>query len=345
MITGSSIRTITVGDKEIGPGQPIYVIAEIANNHQGVAERAQAAMEKAWETGVDAVKFQLFRADQLVTPAHNRYDNIHRVELSLEEWEHIFSVAAEKGITVMADVFDLVSLEFSQDKNVVAYKIHSTDVVNPFMLDRVAEEGKPVLLGVGGSYLDEIRFAIDRLGDCPKALIYGVQNFPTKLEDTNLAWLPRLAQEFGLPVGFADHIAGDDPVATYLPIFGLRYGATFIEKHFCLRRREGETDYYSSLEPDELASFVVAIRRLEKAVGSFSEDLSEKELEYRHLMKKSIVAARDIGQGEEIAENDMAFKRSPEMGLAPRDFEKVLGKKAKSDIPRNAPITTDKIAS
>lgn len=342
---------IEISGKEINENQP-YVIGEIASAHDGRLDLMKELIKAGHEAGVDAVKVQMFDAEELVAPQHPKYRAFQEIELKPNEWKAVFKFANELGVTLIADVFDRKSAELADKLGAAAFKIHSTNLTNPYLLEQIADFGKPILLATGGSELDEIRYTVDLLkkeGNKQIILMHGYQGNPAKLENTNLRRMKTIEKEFNLPVGISDHVDAEDEMAFIVPKAAISLGAIVVEKHYTNDRSLKGRDYYSSLNPDELAELVSEIKSLkekeleeivpdekirENILGNSEIKLSEEELEYRNIMKKNIVASKDIEKGEKIELDKLAFKRA-ESGLSPKDAEKIIGKEAKEDIKKN----------
>ncbi|MDP2599832.1 MAG: N-acetylneuraminate synthase family protein [Deltaproteobacteria bacterium] len=319
-------------------GKSVFVVAEAANSHEGSLDTAKKLVEAAVEAKADAVKFQKFVTEELLVSSHPQFSLFKSLELKEEEWKELFVYARKLKIVVFADVFDLPSAVFMASLNVPAYKIHSTDLSNPDLLQYVASQKKPVFLGVGATHLKEIEKALSFLHD-DVVLMHGFQAFPTRIEDTHLAFLKTLQEKFHLPVGFMDHIDADDPFAQVLPVAAVAYGASVIEKHMTLDRSKKGIDHESALNPDEFRQFVRHVRRLEPAMGLTEREFSEAEQQYRLKMKKSIVARRDIAAGEVLTKEMLAYKRATG-GLSPMDACQLLGKKITQPMRRDEVFCT-----
>jgi N,N'-diacetyllegionaminate synthase len=336
---------VTIGEKTIGEGAPVFIIGEVAGSHDGDLAAAKRLVEAAAASGVDAIKFQVLRADELVVGTHRKYQSFKKVEFPPDAWLEILSYTGKFDLPVLIDVFDLPSLELMTRPEVKGYKIHLTNLANPSMITAVAARGKPVFLATGGARVKEIRAAIDILkanGNSQIVLMHGYQGYPTKIEETNFRLMARLRELFHLPVGFLDHVDADTDMAMIVPLVAIAWGACAIEKHFTLDRSLKGRDYYSSLNPDELKDFVLKVRQIEKTGGTGSFGFSPEELKYRTEVMKNIVARVPIAAGKKITEDVLAFKRS-EPGLPPSEAGKVVGKTARTDIGRDEVITWDKL--
>ncbi|PCJ89569.1 MAG: hypothetical protein COA57_01490 [Flavobacteriales bacterium] len=318
----------------------VKVIAEIANAHEGSFGKLCKMVEIAVESKADAVKFQLYRAKKLVAKDHPKYENYQIKEFSEEEWIEISNLCREKGIEVVAEIFDYESLIIARKMEISGYKVHSTTISDLVLLKEIAKENKPLYLSAGGSTKEEIHLAISTIKKCHTneiILMQGYQNFPTELPNIHLNKIESLNKEFNLPVGIQDHVAGEDEMAMIVPLMAAAKGCVIIEKHFTIDRSLKETDYYSSLNPDELKRFVSLVRKAELTFGSDAFELSEDEMAYRNLLKKSIYSANEIKKGEKITLDQVVFKRTlQENRLTTDKLNLILDKTAKENIPADA---------
>ncbi len=336
---------IQIGEKIIGEGKSVYIIAEIASAHGGDAKKCKQLVKAAYKSGADAVKFQKFKVEELMVPSHPQYKHFRELELPEEEWIDIIECAKQYKLHVLADVFDKQSADFMDEMGALAFKIHSTDLLNPELISHVAKKKKPVLLGTGGHTLEEIKQAIKETtaqGNEKIILVHGFQGYPTQLQDLNLRFLFTLKNNFGKEVGYHDHVDADGEYALVIPCLAIAMGASTIEKHITLNRQERGPDYYSALNPNEFKLMVQNIRNLEKALGTGEAIISPAEAEYREKVVKRIVAKRKISMGETIDISMITFKRA-EKGLLPIEFHSIVGKKAKTTIMENEAITWEKL--
>lgn len=332
-----------IGAKEVGLGAPAFVLAEVASAHQGEAIQALALAKTAQQAGADGVKFQLFRAKELIAPNDPRFSTFQQIELTFEEWEHVLAESSGLGLSVLVEVFDRASLKLAERHPVSAYKIHSTDLENPEFIRDVAARKKPLLLATGGLGLGTIEAALAvarREGNDDVMLLHGVQNFPTRVEDSQLAFIGTLKRAFGRPVGFLDHVDGGSPLATVLPALAVAFGADLIEKHVTLDRNEKGFDYESALERDAFAAMVALVRGAESSVGSETLPEGGSAERYHRLMRRAVLSRVSLPKGQPVGKEHLAFVRS-ETGLAPYEAARVLGRKPKEDIPPWEPLTED----
>ena len=336
---------IKIGKKMIGANNPAFIIAEIGSAHQGEIEICKTLVKMTSQTGADAIKFQKFICDELVVSADPRYEVYKNIEMNEDNWREIISYTKKFDLEILADVFDERSSDLMDELGVTAFKIHSTDLTNPYLISHVAKKGKPLLLATGGSTMEEIKNAIEIAKSCGNekvVLVHGFQAYPTRVEDTNLKFIQTLRNTFGLDVGYHDHVDAESELAFILPCVAVAFGASVIEKHITLDRGLRGLDYYSALNPNEFGKMVKIIRKVESSLGSGSCDFSEAEKKYRDTTKKNIVARAGIPAGAIINMSMLAFKRSGS-GLQPSEAAKVVGRKAKTTIKKDEIITWDKL--
>ncbi|MCA9496882.1 MAG: N-acetylneuraminate synthase family protein, partial [Nanoarchaeota archaeon] len=335
--------------KNIIETKKTFLIAEVAGAHDGIEENMISLIKSAGKAKADAIKFQIFNAEQLVIPEHPKYEGFKAKEFSLEKWIEFSKLCSKNGLKVMLDVFDLKSLEYSKKmENVIGYKIHSTIISDPYLVREIAKTGKTIIIGTGGSNSRELREAIEicrEEGNEDLVLMAGFQSFPTKLSDSNLNQITALADKFKLPVGYSDHCDAETKMAMIMPLLAVSKGAVIVEKHFTNDRSLKKTDYFSSLNPDELKQLFVDIRELDDVImGKVDIDtFSDDELNYRKTMKKYIVASRDIKKGEKLSLDCFEFKRTNEPGLMVSDAQYLIGKEVLEDIKQNELISKTKL--
>lgn len=324
---------ITINNTTIGNGK-CYIIAEIASAHCGSMEKMKNIIKNCADSGGDAVKVQIFSVDHFVSTFHPNYPNNKKNEFSQAQWKEILTYAKQFNMHLWADVFDEQSADLAEHY-VEGFKLHSTDINNPFMIEHVAKKDKPLIVAVGGSTLEEVRRAvkiIEDQGNTQIILMHGFQDFPTDIDKVHLRKMEILRKEFpDYILGYHDHTDAEKEMALLLPVTAFSYGATVIEKHVTDDRVAKGFDYMSSLNPDELTKMVTLIRDFEKTLGDNSFTMSEVELNYRKTMKRYVVAKKPITKGEVITREHLAFKRSTQ-GIGPNEVEKILQCKAARDI-------------
>lgn len=337
-----SVKQIAIGDRFIGDSSPTFIIAETASNHMGHLQTALKMIDAAIDAKADAVKFQMFSAEDYITPSHPRFKLSKQIEFTPEDWLQISDYAARRGIIFIADVMDDRSIKLAKSLKIDALKIHSTDMTNPYHLQKVGEIKRPVFLATGTLTLGEIEYAVDLIkakGNNDVVIMHGYSNYPTPVEEQNLLVIPTLKNIFRLPVAFLDHTLD----IYSIPSMAVTLGANVIEKHITLDRDAKGYDWEVSLEPAEFKDMVANIHEIEKALGSPLKRPSELETRWRDVLMKKIVAQEEISEGEVITMDKIAFKRAGEDGLLPYYAEMLCGRKAGKNISKDETITWAKI--
>lgn len=346
---------IRIGNnKKIRDRGPCFIIAEAGVNHNGDIGIAKALIDAAVEAGADAVKFQTFRAEELVTltaekagyqkendPSETtQYNMLKKLELSERDFRTLSGYAKKKGILFLSTAFDDESLDVLIRLRVPAFKIPSGALTDFFCLERIAHQKKPVFLSTGMATLGEVRDAVTCLQDqgCTDiVLLHCTTSYPAPLESVNLRAMDTLRETFRLPVGYSDHTEG-----ILVPVAAVARGACVIEKHLTLDRTLPGPDHAASIEPDELKEMIVAIRRAEKALGTAVKKPARCEIENRSVVRKSVVAAGQIRKGSVIQLPHLALKR-PGTGIEPKYLKDLVGKRAKTTIKKDTLISWDMI--
>jgi N-acetylneuraminate synthase/N,N'-diacetyllegionaminate synthase len=343
------VEKIRVGKREIGPGEPCFVIAEAGVNHNGDIEMAHRLIDAAAESEADAVKFQTFSADRLVTVdapkaeyqiettggGESQYEMLKRLELSPDVHQELMDHCAERDILFLSTPFDEQSANLLNDLHIAAFKIPSGEITNLPFLRYVARFGKPMIISTGMATFSEVNQAVrtvHQAGNGFIAVLHCVSSYPTAPEDVNLRSMEML-RVFKSPVGFSDHTLGIE-----IPLAAVALGAEIIEKHFTLDRSLPGPDHRASLEPGELAALVTGIRKVEAALGERMKMPRPSEKEVAAVVRKSLVAACDIEEGAKITAEMIAIKR-PGTGLSPALYDKVIGRAAKVPISKGTLIT------
>ena len=345
-------QEILIGDKIVGAGR-VFVVAEIGINHGGNLNEALRLIDAASECGADAVKFQTFHADRLMVASHDRfaqqesgtesaYQMFRRLELSMEDHEQLKRRADERGIIFLSTPFDEESVDLLDQLGVPAFKVASSDATHIPLLKRIGAKGKPVLLSTGMCYLNEIAEAIWTLrsaGSRELLLLHCVSAYPACPESLNLRAIQTLSQHFGLLVGYSDHSQG-----TLHALMAACLGATLIEKHFTLDKNAPGPDHRSSMDREDLKSLIQNLREIEVCLGDGNKQPARAEGENRTLSRRSIVTAVDVRANETIAPWMVAYKR-PGTGIEPSQAERVIGMRARRDLPRNTILQWDDLVA
>ena len=288
-------------------------IAEVAQSYEGSFDLVKASIDSASGAGAKLINFQVFAADELAVPDYHYFDLYRSLELSADQWQRLFEHAHERGLDVMANVFGPETAEDLSGAGIDAFKVHAADTANIPFLRRLAKIGKPILLSTGGSSIAEVSRAVGTLNDngCTDlALILGVQNTPTTLEDTNLARIAMMKERFGLSIGYADHVEAESPMAKIVPLLAMAAGADFVEKHFNLDRSLEREDYLCALNPDEFAEMLDRLQETRQSIGVPGGDIGDGELDYRDGMKKRVVAQKDLSPGQTLRYEDVELLRT-----------------------------------
>ena len=327
---------IKIGNKFVGTGHSPFIIAEMACAHDGSFDKAKKIIDAAADAQADAIQLQFFFCDTTVTPHHEVYQVLKRIQFSEQQWTELFQYARSKNIFVFVCTYDMPSVKLAMKLKADGIKLNSSDLSNPEIIIAVAESGIPFTLGTGAQTMDEIKNGLEiasKHGAENSVLMYGVQNFPTKIEDLNILKILILKEKFGIPVGYQDHTDAEDPFSNMVDLIAVGMGANIIEKHITLNRAEKGIDHQASLNPNEFKAFVKNIRTAFVALGSKEiKPFSESDLRYRKFQKKSIVAAKNIMKGEKISKENVLFIRNVIPGLSPAEFTQVSGKIAVRDI-------------
>jgi sialic acid synthase SpsE len=313
-----------------------YVIAEIAQGFEGHLSYCRDFVKLAQACGADAVKFQIFKADEIALPDYKYYSLFRSLEMPSEDWAKVIELARDSGIDFLADVYGSYSLKWLLEQGVKGFKIHSTDVRNYELLRQVRDKELKVFLATGGSTLEEIGKAIELLGKNTVILLSGFQAEPNTLEDIELEKISQLIQRFGLPVGYADHIDANDPLAVSLPAMAALKSASVIEKHLTIERNRLKLeDYVSALEPAEFTAMVDLIRKVERFVHHDTYALSDRENEYRKRTKKCVLAREAIAKGTVLGPEHLVMLRTGQPVPKLLDYDELVGKKTKVAIAKH----------
>lgn len=317
----------------------VSVIAEPANCHNGSAEYLATLTRVAKDCGADAVKFQIFNPDDLAVPDYEWYKVYQELNISLDKWIDLISLAKQIGLYVVAEVFDVSMARFCIGQAVNAFKLNIADVSNRELTECLASSRKTIFLSVGGSLVSETERALAILTQSGGDVIlnYGFQNYPTILAHSNIAKMRLLALRFGVPICFADHLPGDHPMAIDLPCLAVAAGATSIEKHIILERNESRYDFYSAIEPHQLKTLVTRLRDVEASLGASSLELGQGELEYREMHKKCAVLRHALPAGHQLTYEDVHLKRAN----GPKEFissDEVVGKILSVSLSAGVPL-------
>ncbi|RMH00526.1 MAG: pseudaminic acid synthase, partial [Aquificota bacterium] len=301
------------------------------------------------EAGADAVKLQTYTPDTITLNVKNEYFMVRHGTLwdgqylydlykqAYTPWEwhpKLFEFAKELGLVCFSTPFDKSAVDFLEELETPCYKVASFEITDIPLIEYIASKGKPVIISTGIATLSDIELALKackNAGNNQVILLKCVSEYPTPYEDANLRTIPNMRETFGVHVGLSDHTLGIE-----VPIAAVALGAVMVEKHFILDRSLGGPDAPFSLEPAEFKAMVQAIRNVEKALGSVSCELTEKQKEMRKF-SRSLFAVEDIKAGEVLTEQKVKSVR-PGYGLHPMYMRDIIGRRARVDIPKGTPI-------
>ncbi|MGC8669232.1 MAG: pseudaminic acid synthase [Chthonomonadales bacterium] len=347
-------RHITIGGRRVGPGEPVYIVAEMSANHNQDYEQAVAIIRAAAEAGADAVKLQTYTPDTLTIDCDEPWFRIgsgtiwegktlyrlYGEAYTPWEWQPDLKREAERlGLALFSSPFDPTAVTFLEQMGVPAYKVASFEIVDHALLTAIGQTGKPVIVSTGMATFEEIEEAVKVLQDAGAteiALLKCTSAYPARPEEMNLRTIPHLASAFGVPVGLSDHTLG-----ITVPVAAVALGATLIEKHITLSRALPGPDAAFSLEPAEFAEMVRAVRDTEKALGSVSYAVGEREAKSR-IFRRSLFVVKDIQAGEVFTTEHVRSIR-PGYGLHPRELPRVLGKPAARSLRRGTPLAAEDV--
>jgi len=328
---------LRIGRRLIDVGSPAYILAEIGINHGGDPGLARDMIDAAKLCGANGVKFQSFRAGDLVDKdaSGEYYKLFKQVELSGKDHESLFKYCTKKGIDFLSTPFDFRMVDMLVDLGVGAIKVASGDLTHYPLLKHIASKGMPVILSTGMSYISEVDEARRLLYDsgCPgMVLLHCVSRYPTAPKDLNLLSMIHLADTFDEPVGFSDHSVGYIAAITAAAL-----GASFIEKHFTLDKNLPGPDHKLSADPAEMKELVKGVRYAEKALGDGVKQPTAEELRDRHLGRRGIYAAKDMKKGVKLSKSNIKFTR-PEGNIPTTLWERVEGKKTTRNVKKGEPL-------
>jgi N,N'-diacetyllegionaminate synthase len=333
----------------------VFVIAEAGVNHNGSLKLALQLVDAAKASGADAVKFQTFRADLLATrSAHkaayqerttanteSQFEMLQRLELDASAHQGLINHCRQIGIQFLSSPFDAQSADLLDTMNVPLFKIPSGEITNLPFLEHLARKHRPLILSTGMSTLGEVEEAVHALqaaGATQLSLLHCVTEYPAPYAEVNLRAMQTLKSAFGLPVGYSDHTPGIE-----IAVAAAALGAEVIEKHFTLDRSLPGPDHAASLEPTELQQMVTAIRHVQVALGTGVKSPAPCELSNIAVARKSVVAARALPAGHQLASGDLQIKR-PGNGLAPKLLPALIGRTLRVSLAKDEIISWSHLA-
>lgn len=347
-------KEITIGSAKIGNKAPCYIIAEAGVNHNGSIDLALELVRKAKQAGVDCIKFQTFKAEDVATkgapkanyqlkvtdPAESQFNMLKKLELDKKVYTEIINLCQMVGIQFMSTPYGFDDAKFLNELGVDAFKIASGQIVELPFLDYVAKFNKPIILSTGMATLGEVYNAVNvvrKAGNDQLVVLQCTTNYPSSIEDANINTMVGMRNALDVLVGYSDHVQNN-----YALFAAVALGAVVVEKHFTLDKNLPGPDHSSSLNPEELAIMVEGVRNIEKSLGSWVKQPTATEVQNISGMRRSIVAKTDLEEGHIITEKDITFKR-PATGLPPDMLYKLIGKKLAKAVKSDTLLTLDSI--
>ncbi len=345
--------SVNIRNKRIGPGKPVFVIAEVSANHGQDFNRAVDMIRVAKDCGADAVKFQAYTPDTLTINADNKYFcikhpqwggqtlyELYKKAYTPWKWfKELKKIAEDTGITFLCTAFDKTSVDMLEELDICAHKIASFELVDLPLIEYAAKTRKPLIMSTGMADIDEIQEAVDtakKSGAEEIILLKCVSSYPAKPEDMNLKTIPDMKDRFKCPVGLSDH-----SLCIGASVCAVAMGAAVIEKHFILSRGIKTPDSFFSIEPHELKDLIDNIRIAEKAIGKVHYGLTDEEKKSM-IFRRSLFVVKDVKAGEKISSENVKSIR-PGQGLHTKHIVQITGRSFKKDVARGSPLTWDMI--
>ena len=337
-------KKIKIGNKWIGDGHPCFVIAEAGANHNRKLIQAKKLIDIAKKSGADAIKFQTYSAKTLYTqrlktlPNETKkpFDVIKELEMPYEWIPILAKYSKEQGLIFLSTPFDEQAID-QLNPFVPAFKWASPELIDKPLIEYVAMKGKPLIISTGfygmKESLETLKW-ISKTGNRKIIFLHCTGLYPTIPEEVNLRAIVSLKKKIGCPVGLSDHT-----LDTIIPAFAVIMGANVIEKHFTINRKMKGPDHPFSLEPNELKQMVENIRKSEKSMGSGIKKPTKKEIKKEKLIRRGIVATKNLKKGEKITLSNISTKRVGAGAILPKYYKKILGKKILFDIQNDEKIT------
>ncbi len=341
----SCIDPITIADKKIGTNHPTFIIAEAGINHNGDITLAKQLIDAAVKIKADAIKFQTYRSNEITIPSTEvpayiknqksaslkQIDLLKKFELSYEDFITLKSYCDKKDIIFLSTPHVMDAVDFL-DSMISAYKFGSGDLTNHPMLVHAARKQKPLILSTGMATLSEIQAALSSIrvtGNNQIVLLHCTTQYPCPPQEVNLKALRTLQKHGNCLVGYSDH-----SLHRMVPVVAVSLGAVLIEKHFTLDRTFLGPDHQASFEPAEFQQMIQDIRAVETILGTDRKEPTSSEKKIMAVVRKSIVAKKNIRKGTILTEDELTFKR-PGIGISPAQISSFIGKRAKQDIRKN----------
>ena len=329
-----------------------YIIAETAYNHEGDIDYLYQMIDEISELQLNAIKFHmLLKLESYMKKNHPLFEEVKKWVFSKKQWDDIVNYTNEKGLDIIALCDDVESIQYivQKKKKIKAIEIHSTSLNDHFILTEAAKFIGQIILGIGGSDLDEITYAVDFLKNNKKndiILMYGFQSYPTNYADINFSKMIKIRDRFKLTVGYADHTGFDDPYNEFLSTTAAAMGFGILEKHYTLEHGKKRIDYQAAVGKKQMKKIKELMKIASTSCGDGDMTMSRAEKEYGNigLMKKAIVAKKDIKKGEKLSLDNLWFKRTAEKStIKQKQFLQLIGYKTIVNIKKDELIDFKKI--
>lgn len=343
------MKTITIDNTGVGPGQPCFIISEIGAMYEDI-EGMKKLIKASKDAGADAVKIQTYRAETIALPGAefefedgsrmSQFDFFKQYEISREDHKNLFDYARKIGITMFSTPSYYDDADFLDELDVPAFKTGSDDLTNYPFLEYIARKGKPMIVSTGMATLGEVEEAVNTIlktGNDQLILLHCTTSYPPETRYANLNIMKTLQLAFDVPVGYSDHIPG-----IFSSVLAASMGAYVIEKHVTLDRNLKRQDYQVSIEPSELKEMVDQIRLIPVLQGQSVKKVFPQEEKWRRNARKSLVAERNMKSGEILRREDIKIIR-PGSGIHPRYLDMFAGKTLKKDLAENEVISKDAV--
>ena len=339
-------QLIKISDKNISNSSPTFVIAEAGVNHNGDMIVAKRLIDLAVTAKADAVKFQTFKAENLILhdiqkapyqknttdPNETQFDMLKKLEVSREQNFELKKYCIKNNIIFLTTPFDEESLKELDELDLPAYKVSSTDTTNLPFLKKIAKKGKPIFLSTGMTHLSEVKLALETIYEHNKdvVLLQCTANYPIQDDEVNLAVIHTFRDNFDILLGYSDHSSGIGAAPFAIPM-----GAKVVEKHFTIDKSSKGPDHAASLSPEELIEFVKTVRKVDEYMGSPVKEPNLSELDTRNSLQKCMVASEDIEKGEYFTQDNIIAKRTGGVGISPINYLRILGVKLDKNYKKN----------
>jgi sialic acid synthase SpsE len=338
------MEKLTIAGRAIGPGERPYIVAEIGSNHNGDMQLCRRLIDAAKNCGVDAVKFQSWSKESLISKAeyarNTKYvgsngqqptleEAVEKYQLTPAQHREVAAYCRQQNLVFFSSSFSRSEVDLLESLDAPAHKIASMDINHLPLLQYLARTRKPLILSTGLATLGEIERALDLLrtnGSGPVALLHCVSIYPSPPEIVNLRNIGTLQRAFDVPVGYSDHSLG-----AAIPLAALALGACIIEKHFTLDKQTPGWDHAVSADPEEMRYLVSESLKVQAALGSAVRTVNAAQIEKRKAFRRRLVVTRALGKGERLTTADIEFKR-PGTGIAPDELAYVLGRALARDV-------------